>query len=283
MERDALLGRAGRSRLGGDSSDPHRRTVIRGTTLGAVVLLCASAAYIVKCPCFREPKLGRGYATPTMALFTDEVVSGSRAWRVHVMAPPVGDSSSGRRLSWADVLAKLSTDRAFTLAWSKKLASAPYRAFFWETPAVTHKTSASIPFEFVTIPAEHLEGIEPDALPFQQYIGGDQRGLGGAVSFLSLGGDSTLVSPTADLQAVRTGEQTKYAHIAAFVRGASDEQAVVFWQTVARTLNKVLDARGDEPTWVSTEGSGVSWLHVRLDSRPKYFHWAPYKQPPPSK
>lgn len=33
------------------------------------------------------------------------------------------------------------------------------------------------------------------------------------------------------------------------------------------------------PLWVSTSGLGVSWLHVRLDSRPKYYTYAPYKQP----
>ena len=29
--------------------------------------------------------------------------------------------------------------------------------------------------------------------------------------------------------------------------------------------------------WVSTSGLGVYWLHVRLDSYPKYYQHAPYK------
>jgi len=33
----------------------------------------------------------------------------------------------------------------------------------------------------------------------------------------------------------------------------------------------------DRPTWLSTAGLGVYWLHLRLDSRPKYYRYQPYK------
>merc|ERR1711957_1156939 len=33
------------------------------------------------------------------------------------------------------------------------------------------------------------------------------------------------------------------------------------------------------PVWVSTAGSGVSWLSIRLDSRPKYYHHSAYNSP----
>ena len=35
---------------------------------------------------------------------------------------------------------------------------------------------------------------------------------------------------------------------------------------------------GTKPVWLSTAGAGVSWLHVRLDDRPKYYGYAPYRQ-----
>jgi len=31
------------------------------------------------------------------------------------------------------------------------------------------------------------------------------------------------------------------------------------------------------PTWLSTAGGGVAWLHVRLDTRPKYYRYNPYR------
>jgi len=74
-----------------------------------------------------------------------------------------------------------------------------------------------------------------------------------------------------------------YAHIGSFVRTAKDEEHAAFWQRVGTTLNRTLDARGASPTWVSTEGSGVAWAHLRLDSAPKYFHYEPFRKPPAAK
>ena len=34
----------------------------------------------------------------------------------------------------------------------------------------------------------------------------------------------------------------------------------------------------DKPTWLSTAGMGVAWLHVRLDQRPKYYAHRPYRE-----
>ena len=31
------------------------------------------------------------------------------------------------------------------------------------------------------------------------------------------------------------------------------------------------------PLWVSTAGLGAPWLHVRLDSRPKYYRFSSYR------
>lgn len=31
------------------------------------------------------------------------------------------------------------------------------------------------------------------------------------------------------------------------------------------------------PFWLSTAGMGVSWLHVRLDERPKYYRFQEYR------
>jgi hypothetical protein len=67
------------------------------------------------------------------------------------------------------------------------------------------------------------------------------------------------------------------AHLGSFVRRAGAAQQAAFWREVGETVARSLAARGEAPTWVSTEGSGVAWLHVRLDARPKYYHHAPYR------
>jgi hypothetical protein len=37
---------------------------------------------------------------------------------------------------------------------------------------------------------------------------------------------------------------------------------------------------GSKVVWLSTAGAGVSWLHVRLDDRPKYYQFEPYRHLP---
>jgi hypothetical protein len=45
------------------------------------------------------------------------------------------------------------------------------------------------------------------------------------------------------------------------------------WATAARLVRENL---GDTPRWLSTAGLGVPWLHLRLDSYPKYYRYRPY-------
>ena len=60
---------------------------------------------------------------------------------------------------------------------------------------------------------------------------------------------------------------------------AFDEARVLdaLWQVVGEAMERRL---GTEPVWLSTAGAGVSWLHVRLDDRPKYYGHAPYRRTP---
>ena len=61
---------------------------------------------------------------------------------------------------------------------------------------------------------------------------------------------------------------TDYAHLASFVRSATAPQQGAFWQAVGEAVRDSLSA---QRLWLSTSGLGVYWLHVRLDSRPKYY------------
>lgn len=50
-------------------------------------------------------------------------------------------------------------------------------------------------------------------------------------------------------------------------------QILTLWQRVGAAM---LDRVSGVPVWLSTAGAGVSWLHVRLDARPKYYGYAAY-------
>ena len=66
-----------------------------------------------------------------------------------------------------------------------------------------------------------------------------------------------------------------FAHFASFVRDmGARAQADRFLRA---TGEAVLEQVGSQPLWVSTSGAGVYWLHLRLDSYPKYYTYAPYR------
>lgn len=71
-------------------------------------------------------------------------------------------------------------------------------------------------------------------------------------------------------------ENSAYAHLAKFVRNAPDRQTHEIWRVVAEALEGHI---GTAPVWLSTAGLGVYWLHIRLDSRPKYYRHRPYMVP----
>jgi len=120
-------------------------------------------------------------------------------------------------------------------------------------------------FECVFVSSPLLAGMPPDSSPFAEYFRTDCS----VVAFESLGRDALLVAPCPGMQV------DNFAHLARFVATASAERASAFWMAVGEALEKML---GASPTWLSTAGLGVSWLHVRLDTRPKYYRHAPYRQ-----
>lgn len=149
----------------------------------------------------------------------------------------------------------------FADAHTGLLAATPFDGFFLEHPPVTLATFDR-PAELVLVDGPALARLVPDPTPF-----GAKIEAADVVAFPNRGGDATLVVPRP------IGPPEAYTHLAAFLRKAPRAQVRLFWQTVARTLREHL---GPEPRWLSTAGMGVSWLHARIDTRPKYYRHRPY-------
>lgn len=176
----------------------------------------------------------------------------------------------GTALTYAEVLRLWRDDAEFRGFFIDLLAGAPYTAFRWETPPVTTATVGR-PFEFVLLNSPGLPS-HPDPTPFAQTL----KGAGaesGVAEFRNLGNDATLVVPCP------MADHLVYGHLAAFLRGAPDPQKHALWERVGEAVARRL---GAAPVWVSTAGAGVSWLHVRLDDRPKYYGHGPYRTIPAS-
>jgi len=170
-------------------------------------------------------------------------------------------SRYGVPVSYGEVLELWVSDETFRTWFIELLMQAPFCAYRWETPAVCRRSS-NREFEFVLLDSAGLER-SPDRTAFADYFGSSP-----VATFQNLSGDATLVVPSA------TDEHCSYSHLAAFIRTAPSEQIHRLWQAVGTAM---LLRFGDEPVWLSTAGMGVAWLHVRLDSRPKYYGHAAYR------
>lgn len=174
----------------------------------------------------------------------------------------------GARLSVQSVLDLCQSDHLFRSQFIDMLAASPFPAYFWEIPAIT-TSSLTQPFEFVLLEARTLITASPDIQAFQEhFVHEDKRD--GIVVFDNLGHDATLIVPCPLASA------EVYTHLAAFVRNAPASQKHALFKCIA---DEVLSRLSEQPLWLSTAGMGVYWLHVRLDSRPKYFRHTPYKSP----
>ncbi len=174
----------------------------------------------------------------------------------------------GEPVSYAEAIDRWQVDGDFRDFFIGLLAEAPYDAYLWETPPITRMTSTR-PFEFVFVESLDLARLSPDPAAFAQHFEAADIEIG-VVSFWNLGGDARLVAPSP------RDSLTTYPHLAAFARAAPASQQHAFWSTVG---TNVADSLSDRPLWLSTNGLGVAWLHVRLDTRPKYYTFQPYRTP----
>ncbi len=173
--------------------------------------------------------------------------------------------SAGVPLSYGEVLRLWRDDESFRRFFTATVCDSGFEAFFWETPPVTLSTLGR-PFEFVVVEGGALARLRPDPQPFSNHFAA--RPCPEVLSFPNLVGDATLVFP-----APVSPDHSCYTHLGNFLRAAPAGQVDRFWQVVAEAMRRSMST---SPLWLSTAGMGVSWLHLRLDSRPKYYRYRPY-------
>jgi hypothetical protein len=166
--------------------------------------------------------------------------------------------------TFAEVVLGWREDACFRDLFNSLLSEAPFTAFRWETPPVVAATISRL-FECVLLDSPYL-ARHPDPDAFAEHFRGAEAGI---VTFPNLGADAILVVPCPVV------EPLAYGHLAAFVRLAPEQQRQSLWQAVGEAMSRRICTK---PVWLSTAGAGVSWLHVRLDDRPKYYGFGPYRE-----
>jgi hypothetical protein len=184
-------------------------------------------------------------------------------------APQIGQKiiikKDGRVVTFADVITGWSDDAVFRAFFCTQLAAAPYPAFFWEMPPI-RRGQIDVPYECMLIPSGTLARMPPDETAFvDQFITTSNS----VVTFPNLGGDAFLVAPE------QIAAPECYAHLAEFVRTGPPTQQQALFQALGQAIEQFLKTH-DRRIWISTSGLGVAWLHIRLDTYPKYYQYQPY-------
>lgn len=152
-------------------------------------------------------------------------------------------------------------DKLFRTYFIGLIKRIPFQAYQWETPPVCCDTKDQ-PFEFVVTNNPGID-LPPDPGPFLQYFEEEAVAV-----FDNLGGDAKLIAPKPH------PKKLNYSHIGVFTENAPLQQQQALWEKVGNVLKTHITNR---QLWLNTAGGGVAWLHIRLDSRPKYYKHQPYR------
>ncbi len=172
--------------------------------------------------------------------------------------------SSAENVSFQTFFRGLVEEKNYCLHWNQVMASVPLDAFFWELPALDQGCLGRA-FECMVMDAPLLNRPANPAA----FVGQFSKCSACVTRFRNLGRDAHLVVP-----APGPGKVQEFSHLAEFCRNADEGTAVAFWKLSGDT---VLQEIGESTKWVSTSGAGVPWLHLRIDSYPKYYVYRPYR------
>mmetsp|Transcript_16336 Transcript_16336/g.23719 ORF Transcript_16336/g.23719 Transcript_16336/m.23719 type:complete len:216 (-) Transcript_16336:5155-5802(-) len=161
-----------------------------------------------------------------------------------------------------------------------------FKGVFFETKGVTCESSKREFFSFVVLKSPALARISrPDPDSFAEHFARARRASPGlppvAITFENLGRDALLISPMPLAERREysgyfgSGRSPEYAHFPFLTSAPAPDVSELLRLMAASYLNRLI-TRGTRNVWLNTSGLGVSWLHVRLDSSPKYYQYRPF-------
>jgi len=174
------------------------------------------------------------------------------------------------KITYRTFLESLLTDSDVRSEFFTVLKTSEFFAYFFETPKISEERLDEKKFEFILARASSLEGVSSDVDAFDDYFNACDKSV---TSFKNLGGDAMLITPCP----LKDVDLDIFSTLAPFMKAASSQHIQQFWETAASSALDLIKNRGRQPTWMSTSGLGVYWLHLRLDSTPKYYTYSPYK------
>lgn len=210
---------------------------------------------------------------PVYDIIHSGIHSGTTRYRLHIFKAQDGSlkyqcfpAGSKRSSSWGDILTLWSNGNVAFIHEFQQALQASHDDVFWECAPIRHPAET---FEFVIKDAKGAL-IKRTSIARQdsEYFDGNS-----VSSVRDLSSDAVLVSPK---RIAGSHSDNAYGHLVNFVRHAPQEQQLDLWKEVAKQIGNHFQS-SKQPLWVSTDGSRVPWLQVRLDTEPRHYKHAEYR------
>lgn len=171
-----------------------------------------------------------------------------------------------KTLSFRDVFELWQNNPEFVQFYQNVLSGLGFTAFCWEHPVLT-LSLLDQKYECTLQKSALLDQLPVNEKAFKSH--NLQEAL--AVDFLNLGKDARLVIPT------KKSNKEIYNHFGKFLKFDQNQQVEAVFKKTGSTVVNELEKHPN--IWLNTAGLGVIWLHIRMDTKPKYYKTKAYKNP----
>lgn len=146
--------------------------------------------------------------------------------------------------------------------WSKgKILKYPTKInkpFFYETSFISSNYEEEYKEKFIE--SDLFDNMKQNYKLFKKYIIKSKNKY--VITFLNLSKTSLLIIPYPK-------QNKKFTTLKHFIDNSTKLQQKKFWKKVSNSIKKMLKIY--KKVWVSTHGTGVPYLHIRIDTIPKYY------------
>lgn len=171
-------------------------------------------------------------------------------------------------LKFMDVITLWKHSHEFRTFYIHLLAQNDFTGFYWEHPPL-RESVINRPYECVILNSSSLEKRTLNETAFADFFNTTDL----VVNFDNLGKNARLIVPTPK------DDIAFYKHLAKFIRSNKTDQQQALFEKIGDLVLHHLETNSEKTIWLNTAGNGVLWLHIRLDSRPKYYKTQAYRNP----
>ena len=137
------------------------------------------------------------------------------------------------------------------------------KSFFWETSFLTEGLQEKYSQNFIE--SNYLNKLKQNHKSFNSHILKSKNKY--ALSFYNLSKKTLLIVPC-------PRKNKNFTTLKDFIDNASITHQKKFWKYVSKKIKKEL--KKHKKLWISTHGTGVPFLHVRIENYPKYYQTKKY-------